>query len=136
MEEEEKKINKIFAILQQASKPRQAVLRGVFSELDKPISSPYFFVDLAKRRSFLSFSVMMVGVVLLMIWGGSLGENHDPFANSQTVHAQIIREVDRVIETGFAGELEILAAEDALAAEVGVDDFLNDLSDLENELLP
>ena len=78
---------------------------------------------------------MTMAVLFLVVFGQNLGPAGDPFADSQSVHAQIIREVDKVIESGFAGELEILAAEDALAAEIGTDDFLQDLNSLENELL-
>ena len=79
---------------------------------------------------------MTMAILVLGIFGRDFGTSGDPFANSQTLHAQIIREVDKVIESGFVGELEILAAEDALAAEIEVNDFLFDLNNLENELLP
>ncbi|HQF40709.1 MAG TPA: hypothetical protein PLY95_00060 [Candidatus Paceibacterota bacterium] len=135
MENEEKKLNKMFAVLRQVSRPRPELLRRILADLNKPVSSPFFFTDFIKRRSFLSFSVMTMAVLFLVVFGQNLGPAGDPFADSQSVHAQIIREVDKVIESGFAGELEILAAEDALAAEIGTDDFLQDLNSLENELL-
>lgn len=136
MENEDKKLNKVFAVLQRVSKPRPELLRQILTDLNKPVPSPYFLTDFIKRRSFLSFSAMAVAVLFLVVFGRNLGTTGDPFADSQTVHAQIIREVDKVIESGFAGELEILAAEDALAAEVEADDFLQGLNSLENDLLP
>lgn len=136
MDEEQKKIDRIFAALRRFSQPRPELLRQILNQTEEPVRSPYFWGNFIQRRSFLTFSAMAVVVFLLVVFGNEFSPSHDPFANSKTAHAQIIKEMDRVIESGFAGELEILAAEDALAAEVEADDYVDNLNNLENDLLP
>jgi len=133
MIDEDKKLNKLFETLRRFSQPRTELLSEILKKLNEPKVSPYFYKEFFKRKSFLTFASMVVSVFLLVIFSGSFGSPKDPFANSQTAHAQIIQEVDRVVEQGFAGELEILAAEDALASEIEPDNYVGNL---ENDFLP